>query len=137
MITTINRSPKINSSFSLAVVFLTLNFTFITIPVIIKASPTKGRIVIAHYPNSMCHSMLMMNKLILTTSLFVLALIGFFLRLNIYFSFLQFSLSKVSSLTLCIYYTTKVVLNQEILLTFFKKNKRFFPIKQLHSISLL
>nr|DAJ33962.1 MAG TPA: protein of unknown function (DUF4969) [Caudoviricetes sp.]DAS49730.1 MAG TPA: protein of unknown function (DUF4969) [Caudoviricetes sp.]DAS51534.1 MAG TPA: protein of unknown function (DUF4969) [Caudoviricetes sp.] len=36
----------------------------------------------------MCHSMLMMNKLILTTSLFVLALIGFFLRLNIYFSFL-------------------------------------------------
>nr|DAM42818.1 MAG TPA: hypothetical protein [Caudoviricetes sp.] len=88
MITTINRSPKINSSFSLAVVFLTLNFTFITIPVIIKASPTKGRIVIAHYPNSMCHSMLMMNKLILTTSLFVLALIGFFLRLNIYFSFL-------------------------------------------------
>ena len=42
MITTINRSPKINSSFSLAVVFLTLNFTFITIPVIIKAIPHEG-----------------------------------------------------------------------------------------------
>nr|DAJ33961.1 MAG TPA: hypothetical protein [Caudoviricetes sp.]DAN77264.1 MAG TPA: hypothetical protein [Caudoviricetes sp.]DAO79321.1 MAG TPA: hypothetical protein [Caudoviricetes sp.]DAP14374.1 MAG TPA: hypothetical protein [Caudoviricetes sp.]DAT98943.1 MAG TPA: hypothetical protein [Caudoviricetes sp.] len=35
-------------------------------------------------------------------------------------------MSKVSSLTLCIYYTTKVVLNQEILLTFFKKIKDFF-----------
>nr|DAI38881.1 MAG TPA: hypothetical protein [Caudoviricetes sp.] len=30
----------------------------------------------------------MTNKFIFTTSLFVLALIGFFLRLNIYFSFL-------------------------------------------------
>nr|DAI38882.1 MAG TPA: hypothetical protein [Caudoviricetes sp.] len=38
-------------------------------------------------------------------------------------------MSKVSSLTLCINYTTKVVYSQEILLTFFKKNKRFFPIK--------
>nr|DAF06718.1 MAG TPA: hypothetical protein [Caudoviricetes sp.] len=30
-------------------------------------------------------------------------------------------MSKVSSLTLCIYYTTKVVSSQEFLLTFFKK----------------
>nr|DAX40559.1 MAG TPA: hypothetical protein [Caudoviricetes sp.] len=30
-------------------------------------------------------------------------------------------MSKFSSLTLCIYYTTKVVLSQDILLTFFKK----------------
>ena len=88
MIIMINKKPKTNSSFSLAVVFLTLNFTFITIPVIIKASPHKGWIVIVHYPNSMCHSILMMNKFIFTTSLFVLVLTGFFLRLNIYFSFL-------------------------------------------------
>ena len=38
----IRNNPKTNSSFSLDVVFLTLNFTFITIPVIIKASPHKG-----------------------------------------------------------------------------------------------
>ena len=42
MIIMINKKPKTNSSFSLAVVFLTLNFTFITIPVIIKAIPHEG-----------------------------------------------------------------------------------------------
>nr|DAK15947.1 MAG TPA: hypothetical protein [Caudoviricetes sp.] len=57
----------------------------------------------------MCHSKLIINKLILTTSLFVFTLSGFFLNLNILFSFLLVSLSKASSLTLCIYYTTKVV----------------------------
>jgi len=57
----------------------------------------------------MCHSKLIINKLILTTSLFVFTLSGFFLNLNILFSFLLVSLSKVSSLTLCIHYTTKVV----------------------------
>jgi len=37
--------------------------------------------VISHYPNSMCHSKLIINKFILTTSLFVLTLSGFFLNL--------------------------------------------------------
>nr|DAS49731.1 MAG TPA: hypothetical protein [Caudoviricetes sp.]DAS51535.1 MAG TPA: hypothetical protein [Caudoviricetes sp.] len=39
MIIIISKKPKTNSSFSLVVVFFTLNFTFILIPVIIKASP--------------------------------------------------------------------------------------------------
>nr|DAX99452.1 MAG TPA: hypothetical protein [Caudoviricetes sp.] len=30
--------------------------------------------MISHYPNSMCHSKLIINKLILTTSLFVFTL---------------------------------------------------------------
>ncbi|NIB67533.1 hypothetical protein E3U96_09265 [Streptococcus pseudopneumoniae] len=64
--------------------------------------------MIFHYPNSMCHSKLIINKFILTTSLFVFALSGFFLNLNISCSFLLVSLSKVSSLTLCIHYTTLV-----------------------------
>ncbi|CCP29698.1 Putative phage protein [Streptococcus pneumoniae SPN994038] len=68
--------------------------------------------MISHYPISKCHSKLIINKFILMTSLFVLTLSGFFLNLNISCSFLLVSLSKVSSLTLCIYYTTLVVESQ-------------------------
>nr|DAP48779.1 MAG TPA: hypothetical protein [Caudoviricetes sp.] len=71
--------------------------------------------MISHYPISMCHSKLIINKFILTTILFVFTLSGFFVNLNILFSFLLVSLSKVSSLTLCIYYTTKVVESQAFL----------------------
>lgn len=53
------------------------------------------------------------------TSLFVFALSGFFLNLNISCSFLLVSLSKVSSLTLCIYYTTLVVESQWFWWSFF------------------
>ncbi|CCP36797.1 Putative phage protein [Streptococcus pneumoniae SPN034156] len=56
------------------------------------------------------------------TSLFVLTLSGFFLNLNISCSFLLVSLSKVSSLTLCIYYTTLVVGSPWFLIIFFQKN---------------
>nr|DAO33874.1 MAG TPA: hypothetical protein [Caudoviricetes sp.] len=43
--------------------------------------------MISHYPISMCHSKLIINKFILTTILFVFTLSGFFVNLNILFPF--------------------------------------------------
>ncbi|RLU29640.1 hypothetical protein DIY18_09390 [Streptococcus iniae] len=61
--------------------------------------------MISHYPISKCHSSVRMIRLSLTTTLLFFILIGFFKYLNIFYSFLLVSLSKVTSLTLCLYCT--------------------------------